>query len=101
MKKVGDLIGAAIGRKEVLVTARAQIALQRWPEAVGAILARVTEPQGYENGTVWVEAQGSSWAQELHFAKETVLRRLNEIAGEENLFRDLRTTPRKRIRSID
>lgn len=98
MKKVGDLIGDAIGRKELLRTARAQVAMQRWPEAVGEILARVTEPQSYDSGTIWVLVNGSSWAQELHFAKDTVLQRLNSFAGEEKMFTELRTTSRKRLR---
>ena len=38
MRKVNDMLAAAIGRPEVLRMARAQIAMQHWGEIVGDAL---------------------------------------------------------------
>jgi hypothetical protein len=45
-----------------------------------------------------VAATGSAWAQELRFMQDTILDRLNRLAGEPDLFQELRVgarTPRR------
>lgn len=90
MKKVENMLAAALGRPEVLKMARAQIAMQRWGEVVGEALAGKSFPDRYEAGTLWVVATGSAWAQEIRLRKEEIVRRLNEVSGESGLFSDVR-----------
>jgi predicted nucleic acid-binding Zn ribbon protein len=90
MKKVEGMLGAALGRPEVLKAARAQIAMRKWGEIVGEALADKSEPDRYEKGTLWVVASGSAWAQEIRLRKEDIVTRLNEAAAEPGLFRDVR-----------
>lgn len=98
MKKIDSLIGAALGRPEVLRAARAQQSMRRWNEVVGETLAVKSTPDRYEKGTLWVVASGSAWAQEIRLRKEEIVRRLNEISGEPGLFNDVRvgTRPRRK-----
>lgn len=84
------MFGGALGRPEVLRTARAQIAMHRWGEVVGEALAEKSFPDRYEKGTLWVVASGSAWAQEIRLRKEDIVRRLNEVASEPGLFREVR-----------
>lgn len=79
----------AIGRTELLRAARAQRALHHWPSVVGPILARKSRPDRFEKGTVWVAVSGTAWAQELRMARDRIVARLNELAGE-RLFEDVR-----------
>jgi predicted nucleic acid-binding Zn ribbon protein len=90
MRKLNDMLGKALGRDEVLRTARAQRVLRRWPEIVGPMMAKRSRPDRYEKGTVWVAVQGSAWAQELRMVKERLIARLKELSGDPSLFRDMR-----------
>lgn len=91
MRIMADVLGDAIGRKEVMRAARAQILFKRWGEAVGDHLANNTKPDRFDKGTLWFTASGSAWSQETMLHKNVILSRLNEMAGEE-LFSDLRAS---------
>jgi len=90
VKKVANVMGRALGRDEVLRTAKAQMTLHHWPEIVGEALASRSRPDRYGKGTVWVAVQGSAWAQELRMSKDVILSRLRERAGDPSLFLDVR-----------
>ena len=94
MRKIDGLIGAALGRPEVLRAARAQQAMKHWSEVVGGGLADKSTPDRYEKGTLWVVASGSAWAQEIRLRKEDIITRLNDRAGEKGLFEDIRVGTR-------
>lgn len=90
MKRAADHLYRAIGREEVLRTARAQRIVRDWVEVVGEGLAGRSHPERYERGTLWVAVEGSAWAQELRMRKDVILRRLRERAGDPSLFTDVR-----------
>lgn len=94
MKRIGDMLGPALDRSEVLRAARAQRVFHRWEEVVGPMLASKTTPDRFDHGTLWVKASGSAWAQELSLNKEEVLRRLNALTNEGVLFTDIRVGSR-------
>ena len=91
MRIMADVLGEAIGRKEVMRAARAQMLFSRWEEAVGEHLAKNTKPDRFEKGVLWFTATGSAWSQETMLHKDLILGRLNELAGE-SLFEDLRAS---------
>ncbi|HRF59442.1 MAG TPA: DUF721 domain-containing protein [Fimbriimonadaceae bacterium] len=98
MKRLDDWMAQAVEQKEVLRAGRAQIVLKEWPGVVGELLAAKSTPERFERGTLWVAATGSAWAQELRFMQDTILERLNRLAGEPDLFLELRVgarTPRR------
>jgi predicted nucleic acid-binding Zn ribbon protein len=99
MKKLSDLMPAALEQKEVLRAARAQTVMRRWAEVVGMVLAEKAVPERFDSGTLWVAATGSAWAQEICLRKELILERLNDLAGEP-LFRDLRVGAREPRRDL-
>lgn len=98
MKKLADIINVAVDQKEILRAARAQALFKRWAEVVGDILSQKTTPDRFERGTLWVVAKSSTWAQELRMREDLVLSRMNDIAGEPGLFKEMRvgTGPRRR-----
>ena len=89
MRKLSDVMGRAIGQREILRGARAQVVMRRWPEVVGPILAQHSSAERYERGALWVRASGSAWAQELRLQQDVIVARLNELGGED-LFQSLR-----------
>jgi predicted nucleic acid-binding Zn ribbon protein len=90
VRKLSHVLPKALGREEVLRTARAQAVLRDWAEIVGSALAERSHPDRFGKGTVWVAVEGSAWAQELRMMKETILARLRERSGEAGLFLDVR-----------
>lgn len=98
MKQLSDILAATVSQKEILRAARAQSVSRRWSEVVGDFLAQKTSPDRFEKGTLWVQASSSCWAQELRMREDTVLARLNELAGERGLFEEIRvgTGPKRR-----
>jgi predicted nucleic acid-binding Zn ribbon protein len=90
MKKLAFIIPDAVGRDEILRMARAQRALRRWSDIVGPELAKRSQPDRFERGTVWVAVTGSAWAQELRMIKEKILERLRDACQEKDLFKDVR-----------
>jgi predicted nucleic acid-binding Zn ribbon protein len=90
MRRLDRMLKDALGRDEVLRTARAQRILRDWEEVVGPVLGARSVPDRYDQGTVWVAVQGAAWAQELRMIKGEILSRLNERAHEVGMFRDMR-----------
>lgn len=95
MKPISQLMRETIDQKEILRGAEAQRAMREWATVVGETLATHTLPERFDHGVLWVAASGSAWAQELRLRRETVVARLNEIAGESDLFTDIRVGTRK------
>ena len=55
--------------------------LKLWPKAVGPQIASKTKPDCLRNGTLFVKTISSVWVQQLHFIKEDIRGRLNELSG--------------------
>lgn len=91
MKIMADVLGDAIGRREVIRAARAQMLFKRWDEIVGQHLANNSKPDRFEHGVLWVSSTGSAWSQEIMLQKHLILERMNLMAGED-LFTDLRAS---------
>ena len=57
-------------------------ALQKlWPKAVGPQIASKTDLDSLKNGTLFVKTVSSVWVQQLHFIKEEIRGKLNELYG--------------------
>ena len=90
MRRINQILPKAVQNDEVLRIARAQVAMRRWSEVVGGPMAERSFPDRFGRGTLWVAVEGSAWAQELRMMKDRILSRLNELAGEAELFKDVR-----------
>lgn len=84
------MLPSALGNGEVLLAARAQAVLRRWPEVVGDFLAERSRPDRFHKGTVWVAVRDNVWAQELRMRKEQILERLNGMSAEGEIFANVR-----------
>ena len=57
--------------------------LKFWPKAVGKQIAVQTQPDSLRGGTLFVKTTSSVWVQQLHFMKEEIRQKLNELAGKD------------------
>ncbi|MBN8548583.1 MAG: DUF721 domain-containing protein [Deltaproteobacteria bacterium] len=60
-----------------------------WREIVGADVAERTRPECFRNGALVVRVSTSTWAQELSFQKEAILRRLRNFVDAETVVNDV------------
>jgi len=66
-------------------------ATKRWDELVGPRAAKHTRPLFIDNRTLHVEVDGSAWAQEISFRKNSIIQGVNNRLGRP-LVNELRTT---------
>ena len=59
--------------------------LKLWPKAVGPQIASKTQPDCLRNGTLFVKTISSVWVQQLHFIKEEIRSKLNELSGKSDI----------------
>lgn len=83
-----------LGRPEVVKKGLALAVLREWAELMGPTIAEHAVPDRFENGTLWLAATGSAWAQEIRFQKDRILEKLNESAGQK-VFLALRIGTRR------
>ncbi|MCX7926236.1 MAG: DUF721 domain-containing protein [Fimbriimonadales bacterium] len=93
MQSAGNALQSLLQRLGLDRQFRTYEALARWSDIVGKQIAQVARPVRVDADTLWVAVKSHAWAQELNFQKGTILRRLNERAGEER-FKELRFTVR-------
>lgn len=53
----------------------------RWHEIIGPKVAAVTEPVGYQRGTLWIWVKNSSWMQQLVFTRDDFRQTINDKMG--------------------
>lgn len=82
-KALQDLLGAAVGRPEILKTVRVIRAFRNWAEIVGEALEQKSRPVKFDHGVLIVHVVSSVWALEMRFLAEEIKRKLNEKLGEE------------------
>lgn len=54
--------------------------LKLWPTAVGPQIASKTHPDCLRGGTLFIKTVSSVWVQQLHFMKEEIRNKLNELS---------------------
>lgn len=65
--------------------------IKLWPKAVGEQIANQTKPDRLHAGTLFVRTTSSGWVQQLHFMKEDIRNKLNQLAGK-TIVRDIHFT---------
>jgi predicted nucleic acid-binding Zn ribbon protein len=61
--------------------------VERWPDVVGAELARRARATRYEKGTLFVFVDHGAWMQELHFMEKELVRKLRAACPDVDLVR--------------
>lgn len=56
--------------------------IQHWQEIVGDSIAKKSRPETLRNGILKVRVADSSWAQELTFHKQAILKRIKRFVAE-------------------
>ena len=81
LQPVGDILSSALKRRGLAGKLADNPVFKLWPQAVGAKIARQTRPDGWRAGTLFVKTTSSVWVQQLHFMKEDIRKKINDLAG--------------------
>lgn len=78
---IGDVLSTAFQKRGMAPLLRDNKPLKLWPQAVGPQIAAQTQPESLHSGTLFVRTTSSVWVHELHFMKEDILQKINELMG--------------------
>lgn len=81
LQSIGEILTAAFKRRGMGAKLEENAVLKFWPKAVGKQIALQTQPDVLRNGTLFIKTTSSVWVQQLHFMKEEIREKLNELAG--------------------
>ena len=56
-----------------------------WPKAVGEQIAAQTKPAAWREGTLFVKTTSSVWVQQLHFMKEDIRQKINDLSAKQTV----------------
>jgi len=85
LQSIGEILYSTLKRRGMAAKIEENAVLKLWPKAVGRKIAIQTQPEGLRGGTLFVKTTSSIWVQQLHFMKEDILQKLNELAGKETI----------------
>ena len=83
LQPIGEILFSALKKKGLAVQLEENALFKLWPKAVGAQIAAQTQPGTWRAGTLFVKTTSSVWVQQLHFMKEDIRQKLNELAGKQ------------------
>lgn len=78
---IGEVLFPLLKKRGMASKFEEKALLKIWPKAVGPQIASQTEPDSFRNGTLFVKTVSSVWVQQLHFMKEEIVNKLNELFG--------------------
>jgi predicted nucleic acid-binding Zn ribbon protein len=81
--QVLDPLGARIGLGP---SRNAHLIWSRWPQLVGASIARHAEPTSLREGVLSVRADSPAWATELGYLAADIRARANELIGNQSVI---------------
>jgi len=84
-KSVGDAIEELVAQLGIKKKLREQDAFVVWDQAVGERIAKVATPTRMLRGTLLVSVKSGAWRNELSMRKQEIIRRINELVGDEVL----------------
>ena len=81
LQPIGDILFSAFKKRGMAAKLEENALLKLWPEAVGAQIALQTQPESWHAGTLFVKTTSSVWVQQLHFMKNDIRQKMNQLAG--------------------
>lgn len=81
LQSIGEILFSVLKKRGMADKLAENTLIKLWPKAVGPQIAAQTEPETLRSGTLFVKTTSSVWVQQLHFVKEDIRRKMNELAG--------------------
>jgi predicted nucleic acid-binding Zn ribbon protein len=85
LQSIGDVLFSVLKKRGMTSKLEENALVKLWPKAVGPQIASKTQPDCLRNGTLFVKTISSVWVQQLHFMKEEICSKLNELSGKSSI----------------
>jgi predicted nucleic acid-binding Zn ribbon protein len=85
LQSIGEILLSVLKRRGLAAKIEENSFFKLWPQAVGPQIAQQTQPDSLRTGTLFVKTTSSIWVQQLHFMKEDIRGKLNNLAGKETV----------------
>jgi len=89
LQSIGEVLSSVLKKKGMNSKIEENALLKLWPKAVGPQIASKTQPDCFRGGTLFIKTVSSVWVQQLHFMKEEIRNKLNELA-KRNIVKEIR-----------
>ncbi len=86
---LGDILFPLLKRRGLSYKIEENKLFKLWPDAVGEKISQQTKPDALRNATLFVKTTSPIWIQQLHFMKDEIMMRLNNICGK-NIVKEIR-----------
>lgn len=80
-EQLGRLIEGLLRTRGLAEGVERGAAISEWAEVVGAQIASVASPVGFDRETLFVEVSSSAWLMELQVMERRILAKLNAARG--------------------
>jgi len=120
LQSIGEVLFSVLKKRGMASKIEENALIKLWPKAVGPQISSKTKPDCLRNGTLFVKTVSPVWVQQLHFVKEDIRDKLNQLSGnnpikeirflvghtlasekeEENISPEKKTTLKKRDREM-
>ncbi len=85
LQSIGEILLPALKKRGLAARPEKSALLKLWPKAVGKQIAAQTKPDGWREGTLFVKTTSSVWVQQLHFMKEDIRQKINDLSGKQTV----------------
>jgi len=89
LQPISEVLSAVLKKKSMISKIEENALMKLWPKAVGPQIASKTRPDCLRGGTLFIKTVSSVWVQQLHFMKEEIRNKLNELA-KRNAIKEIR-----------
>jgi len=86
---LGEILFAVVRRRGMAEKFQENFLRKLWSKAVGEQVNAKTQPDSFKNGILFVRTVSSVWVQQLHFMRDEIRDKLNELSGKP-LVKDIR-----------
>lgn len=83
LQPIGEILFSSLKKRGLVIKREENALFKLWPKAVGAQIAAQTQPDSWRAGTLFVKTTSSVWVQQLHFMKEDIRQKMNELTGKQ------------------
>jgi predicted nucleic acid-binding Zn ribbon protein len=81
LQSIGEVLFSILKKRGMTSKIEENALRKLWPKVVGPQIVSKTKPDSLRNGTLFVKTVSSVWVQQLHFVKEEIRGKLNELYG--------------------
>ena len=79
IESLGDILGKILKKRKISLNLEDKRLTEAWNKAVGDRISAHARPDNLQRDTLFVKVSDSVWMQQLHFLKQDILEKINQL----------------------